>query len=52
VSGTSGAAGWLARLDALEAALAERDALIALLRAENAELRRRLRHRRQLPVQR
>lgn len=42
MSGTSGAAGWLARLDALEAALAERDALIALLRAENAELRRQL----------
>ena len=32
----------LARLAALETALAERDVLIAALRAENAELRRRL----------
>jgi transposase len=42
VSGTDGADGLSAQLTALEASLAERDALIALLRAEIADLRRQL----------
>ena len=42
MSGTPGADELLARLALVEAAVAERDLLIAGLRAENAELRRRL----------
>jgi transposase len=42
VSGTSSVDVLLARLAALEAAVAERDVLIGQLRAENAELRRQL----------